>query len=634
MANKLINEESPYLQQHINNPVEWYPWCVEAFELAKKLNKPIFLSIGYSACHWCHVMERESFNSEEIAKKLNQDFVSIKVDKEERPDIDRHFQEIFIKMNNKAGGWPLSIFMTPNKTPFYSATYIPPIANYGMMGFGELIDVIANSYKKDASILENKGQEVLNAIEPKNKIEATKITPQLIDILKEQIKNVYEPNYGGFGSAPKFPHASTLISAIDLYKLTDDRELKDIIANTLDNMLLGGLYDIVDGGFCRYSTDDIWLVPHFEKMTYDNALMAKVLIKAYRAFEIKRYKELAQEIIDFMVDKMSQDNLFFSASDADSNGIEGEYFIYDYNEAKEAFEKVGVDMKLLYELSISKNGNFDGKNIVRFRSIKLRESEEAKKALCALKDLRKTRPYPFIDKKIISSWNAMMIDAIFEFGKLEPKYIEIANNTLSALEVKMVDGVEIYHSALITNKPKILGFLEDYSWMINAYICAYSATLDEVLLIKASKLANEAIRKFYKDGMWQISDKEFKNFEEDFDTSYTSSVSLMVHNLLTLRSLVEPIYEKFVFKTLEVNSYNLMRQPISRPTLANATIRYLKDDIVIKSKEDNLKKIVSKELKYPYVLLKTTLDEQFNICNNSSCFARVKELDELKSIVK
>ena len=631
MANRLIKEESPYLQQHAQNPVEWYPWGEEAFQRAAKEKKAIFLSIGYSSCHWCHVMERESFENLEIAKKLNENFISIKVDKEERPDIDKHFQEVYQKMNNKAGGWPLSIFMTANKVPFYSATYIPPIANYGMMGFGELLDTIAKSYKQDPQMFEQKGLEVLNALKPKSKIEATKIDKQLIDIVTKQIKYVYEKEYGGFGTAPKFPHASTIELAINLYKLKRDQEIFEIIKYTLDSMLLGGLYDHVDGGFCRYSTDKMWLVPHFEKMSYDNALMAKVLLKAYRLTKEDHYRSAAFETIDFMLEKMSQDNLFFSASDADTYGMEGAYFLYDYNEVKEAFKKEGIDNKLLFELGITRNGNFDNKSIVRLHESKFKEIPEIKKALKILKKLRENREYPFIDRKVITSWNSMMIITLFEASKEKKSYLEIAYKSLKALEDKMLQGNELFHSALIENKPKIKGFLEDYAWLIAAYLSAYSATLDESYIIKATTMTNEAIKKYYRDGKWLLSNGEFKNFEEDYDTTYTSSLSLMVENLLTLRSLNEPIYEKFAFQTLQVHSYQLMRQPISRPTLADAAIRYLQDDIIIKSSEENLQPLINEEFEYPYILLKVTKDDKYEICNSHSCFASEKSLEDLKA---
>ncbi len=633
MSNKLIDEESPYLLQHANNPVDWYPWSEEAFERAKSENRPIFLSIGYSSCHWCHVMERESFENDEIAKILNENFISIKVDKEERPDIDKHFQEVYQKMNSKAGGWPLSIFMTPQKTPFYSATYIPLIPNYGRMGMKELLKIISDSWKKDSKTLEEKGQEVLNAMEPKSRIEATKIDERLIDTAIFQIKQVYDKINGGFGTAPKFPQASTLELAINLYKLTNDSDLKDIITHTLDSMMMGGMYDIVEGGFYRYSTDDIFLIPHFEKMTYDNAQLLKVYIKAYSALKIQRYKDIAIEIANFMIEKMSSNNLFFSASDADTNGIEGEYFIYDYNEVKEKFEKEGLGDSIIYNLSITKNGNFDGKSIARYRDLSLMNKSEAIKAISILKNIREGREYPFIDKKVITSWNSMMITALFELASIENKYEEIAIKYLKALTGKMREGVKLYHSSMPKNKPKIEGFLEDYAYYIEALLAAFNATLDESYLIEATAITNEAVRLFYKEGRWKIGNLEYKNFVNDFDSSYPSSLSIMVENLLTIRSLSEIVYEKFAFSTLQVQSYNLMRQPISRPKLANEAIRYLKDDKIIKSNIENLNKIKKIEFNYPFTLLKPTNDEDIQICNTKSCFASVGNILEVKNLV-
>ncbi len=578
MTNRLINEESHYLQKHAQDPVDWYPWGEEALQKAQKENKAIFLSIGYSSCHWCHVMQRESFDNEEIAQKLNENFISIKVDKEERPDIDRHFQEIYEKMQNKRGGWPLSIFMTPKRSPFHAASYIPPIANYGMMGFADLLDVIARSYTQDSETMQKKGEEVLEALKPKSNIEATRITEQLINISVQQIKEVFEKEYGGFGDTPKFLHTATLNLALKLYKLTKDKELKDIVTYTLDKMLLGGLYDHVDGGFCHSSRDKMWLVPHFEKMTYDNALMAKLLLKTYQESNIELYKEAAFETINFMLQKMSSDNLFFSTSSADTNGEEGEYFIYSYNEVKEAFEAEDLESNLLFELSISKNGNFDGKSIVRLQDISSKREPEIEKALRIMAKLREKREYPCIDKKIVTSWNAMMIGALFEASKSEKSYLEVALKSLEALEKKMVDGVELYHTAPIEKSPKVKAVLEDYAWFIDTYLRAYNVTQDEHYLIKATNLTNEAIRKYYRDGKWLISDGEFKRFEVDVDNSYSSALALMVQNLLTLRSFSKSIYEKFAFQTLQVHSYDLMRQAISRPTLADAAIRYLKPE--------------------------------------------------------
>ena len=630
MSNRLLHEESPYLKQHAFNLVDWYPWGQEALNRAKKEDKPIFLSIGYSSCHWCHVMERESFENEEIAKELNEHFICIKVDKEERPDIDKHFQEIYIKMNNKAGGWPLSIFMTPDLVPIYSATYIPPIPNYGMMGFKDLIKLLAKSYKEKKEQLIQKGQEVLEALKPKSKIEATKINDFIIQNSITQIKQVFNKTYGGFGNAPKFPHSYTLNLTCNLYKLTKDEELKHIVEFTLDNMLRGGMYDIVEGGFCRYSTDEEFFIPHFEKMTYDNALMSVTLLKAYQITSKDIYKQKAFEILDFMLKKMSQDGLFFSASDADTNGVEGEYFIYKYDEVANAFREKAIDTSLLGVLNIYKNGRFDGKNIARVDDINELEKKETKEALEVLKSLRDKREYPFIDKKIITSWNAMMIDALFFASKFESKYKQVAINSLAALEKLMGEGVFIYHSTLYGNKPKIKGFLEDYAWMIKAYLSAYEVTLDELHLIKATDLANEAIKRFYDMGRWKIGDGEFQNYVEFTDSTYPSSASIMVQNLLSIRSLVESVYEKFAFNSLQVASFNLMRQPISHPTLANEAIRYLKDDVIIKSVEENLKPLLKHNFKYPYTLLKLASNETIEVCNNKACFASYKNVEEAK----
>ncbi|WP_292661924.1 thioredoxin domain-containing protein [Nitratifractor sp.] len=639
MPNRLIDEQSPYLQQHAHNPVEWYPWREEAFEKARREEKPIFLSIGYSSCHWCHVMERESFENEAIAAKLNERFVSIKVDREERPDIDKHFQEIFVTMNGRAGGWPLSVFMTPEKIPFYSATYIPPEPRYGMMGFAELLDVIAEKYAKERETLVEKGKEVLEFIRPKRKIQATKIEQERLEAtLLKQIETVYEPRYGGFGGAPKFPHASTLLLVMDLWELTGREELHGILTHTLDTMTLGGLYDPVDGGFCRYSTDEEWLVPHFEKMTYDNALMAEVLLRAWRLTGEEHYREIAYETLDFMLERMMREDLFFSASDADTEGEEGKYFIYEYEEAVSAFREGGIPEPeaVARRLSITPEGNFEGHSIVRFQSPGDRRDPTLRKALEILKNIRKRRTYPFIDRKVQSSWNAMMIRVLFLAGVYEERYRTQAIRSLEALEAKMAAGVTLYHSALIGHSPKVQGFLEDYAWWISALAEGYQATLDERYLIRATELVNEAVRRFYADGRWRIDDGEFRQFADDTDSSYPSSVGVMAHNLQSLRSLVEPVYEKFLYRTLEVHSYDLMRQPISRPMLAEAALRYLRDDLLLKAREERLRPHLAErlDLGYPWLYFRTALNENYQLCNNRSCFAEEESFEEIRTIVE
>ena len=334
MANHLKNEHSPYLQQHADNPVDWYPWGEEAFAKAREENKAIFLSIGYSSCHWCHVMEQESFEDEATAKILNEHFIAIKVDREERPDIDKHFQEVYQLMNQRPGGWPTSIFLTQEQKPFYSATYIPDEPRYGMMSFSSLLEVIADKYKKEKDLLTEKADEILRFLNPKeDKIQATKLDLSIINRVSDQAKQLFDNKDGGFNKAPKFPQASTLDLLLDVYRITGDKETLNMVLLSLSSMAKGGLRDLVDGGFCRYSTDNEWLVPHFEKMTYDNALLSEVYLKAYHVSGNDFYKSVAFETIDFMIKNMSEDGLFYSATDADTEGEEGKYFVYTYEKA-------------------------------------------------------------------------------------------------------------------------------------------------------------------------------------------------------------------------------------------------------------------------------------------------------------
>jgi uncharacterized protein YyaL (SSP411 family) len=303
MANHLKNEHSPYLQQHADNPVDWYPWGEEAFAKAQKEHKPIFLSIGYSSCHWCHVMERESFEDKKIAKLLNEHFVPIKVDREERPDIDKHFQEVYQLMNGRPGGWPASIFLTEERKPFYSATYIPPEPRYGMMGFATLLETIAQKYKSAKPTLLEEAEKVLKHLHPdKEKIQATKLDSSIVNRAIEHAELLYDHRFGGFSKAPKFPQSSLLDLLLDLYLLTENKAALTMVEKQLFHMAKGGLRDLVEGGFCRYSTDNEWLVPHFEKMTYDNAQLAALYLKAYHITENTFYKDVAFEPIDFMLD--------------------------------------------------------------------------------------------------------------------------------------------------------------------------------------------------------------------------------------------------------------------------------------------------------------------------------------------
>lgn len=642
MANHLQNEYSPYLQQHANNPVDWYPWGEAAFLKAKEEHKPIFLSIGYSACHWCHVMERESFENETIAAILNEHFVSIKVDREERPDIDKHFQEVYQLMNGRPGGWPTSIFLTEDLKPFYSATYIPPEPRYGMSGFDELLRVIANKYKTEKSVLIEKAEEILRFVNPdKRKIEATRLDESIITRFISQAKQLYDAKDGGFNKAPKFPQTSILSLLLDLHRITGDEDTLQMATHSLLSMAKGGLRDLVEGGFCRYSTDDIWLVPHFEKMTYDNALLSQLYLKAYHVTEEAFFKTVAFETLDFMLAKMREEDLFYSASDADSGGEEGSYFIYGYDGAICLFEKTDIPQSawksVADALHITPQGNFEGKNIVRIDDPINCNIPYYHEAIAALKEERETnRSYPFIDKKILVSWNAMMVKSLFIAARTDNHYLEPAVRSLDVLMKSMYIHSQLFHSTLIGKEPKIHAFLEDYAYLADALIEAHQTTLDESYLITATKLANTAIERYYNHGLWKFSRGEFETDADIYDTSYPSSLSVMLDVLHSLSSLVDPVYKKFVFKSLEIHSYNVMRQPVSSPMMARMVARYLKDDIVIKANEENLRENISKldTLAYPFSYFRNNTNDGFMLCNSNSCFGHEQTYDLIETYLK
>ena len=641
MANNLKNEHSPYLQQHADNPVDWYPWGDEAFKKAKRENKPIFLSIGYSSCHWCHVMERESFENEEIAKTLNKHFVSIKVDREERPDIDKHFQNVYQLMNGRPGGWPTSLFLTDELKPFYAATYVPPKPKYGMMAFDQLLETIYTKYQSDKKHLTEKADEILRFLNPKEeKIQATKLDLSIIKRFEEQSQQLFDNTDGGFNTAPKFPQASILDLLLDTYRLTGSKETLNMALKTLKSMARGGLYDRVDGGFCRYSTDNAWLVPHFEKMTYDNALLSDLYLKAYTITQNDFYKTIAFETIDFIRDKMSEDHLFYSASDADTEGEEGKYFVYSYEKALKSFEKANIPKsehaKLSAALNITAEGNFEGKNIVRIEDPLHSDIPFYQEAIAALKKRREKRSYPFIDKKVQVSWNAMMAKSLFRAGRTDSKYLKIAMQSLGALTETMYLNGELYHSTLIGKKPKIKAFLEDYAYLCDTLIEAYESTLDEIYLVMAVKLANAAIEKYYERGKWKFSRGEFETNADIYDSSYPSSLATMLNVLLSISSLVDPVYKKFVFKTLEIHSYDVMRQPISTPRMSKMLIRYLKDDIIIKATDKKLKNHITDldSISYPFTLIKADTNDGFMLCNSNSCFGHEADWEGIIKVIE
>jgi len=638
MSNRLEKEDSPYLQQHKENPVDWFPWSDEAFAKAESENKAIFISIGYSSCHWCHVMEENVFENKECADILNESFVCIKVDREERPDIDKHYQEVYQLLNNRSGGWPTSIFCTPQNKPFFAGTYIPPESQTGSiegMGFKEITKLIATKVKENDPSLYKNADDVENFMNKESHpSEATVLNESFKENFMLQVKNAYETRDGGFSVSPKFPHTATLTALLTIDKLYNDKSAKAMVIHTLESMKKGGMYDLVDGGFCRYSVDSKWKVPHFEKMLYDNALLCELYTKTYLTYKDEKFLKIAKECADFWYDEMSEDDLFYSASDADTGGEEGLYFTYSYDEvytvlAENNYENI---TSIMDSMGVTHHGSFEGRNIIRFEDGE--EIENFDKIKILLKGLRKDREYPFIDKKIQTSWSSMMIKSLFLLGNLDSTYKQRAIKSLDALLNTMdIDG-KLYHSTLIHKTPKVGAFLEDYAFLSSALLTAYDSTQDETYLIFAQKFTNSALAEFYKNGVWKFSSGEFETKADISDNTYTSPVSVMVENLLSLGTLLEDEkYTHFAFKTLEYNSYELGRKPIYYPYMLTQMFRYLKGDRIIKSTQQNLSKKELNGFDYPFVVKKLSDDDSYMICGDKSCFANTKDINKINELI-
>src|SRR5437867_3113208 len=423
-ANKLIKETSPYLLQHAYNPVKWYPWGDEALMRAKEENKPIFLSVGYSACHWCHVMAHESFENEEIAQVMNENFINIKVDREERPDIDDIYQKV-CQLTTRSGCWPLSVFLTPDQRPFYVGTYFPPLDSYGRPGFGSIVRQLVQAWKEKPNDVESTAENFLNTLKKTEAISLpSKLDKSILDEAAVNLLSLGDPTNGGFGHAPKFPNAANLSFMLRYSKVSGISKFQEFVLKTLTKMVNGGIYDQIGGGFHRYSTDSRWLVPHFEKMLYDNALLPLVYAEAYQLTRDGRFLNVIKETLGYVLKEMtSPEGAFYSAQDADSEGEEGKYYVW---KKKEVQEILGADSDVfcLY-YDIAEGGNFEGHTILN-NNINLstvafnfgkKESEVndiIKRCKEKLIVARTKRVPPGRDEKILVSWNALMISAFLK----------------------------------------------------------------------------------------------------------------------------------------------------------------------------------------------------------------------------
>lgn len=537
MSNRLKYETSPYLLQHKENPVDWYPWGSEAFERAKEEDKPIFLSIGYSSCHWCHVIAHESFEDNEIAELLNRYFISIKVDKEERPDIDSVYMAVCQAFTG-SGGWPTSIFMSAEQKPFFAGTYFPKTSRGGMIGLKELLIAIHEKWNNDRDSLLGESDKIIAHL---NNAENT---PENADLgLTHSATAVYEHIYdnknGGFGRAPKFPTPHNILFLLSYYERYKRNECLQMAEHTLMQMYRGGMFDHIGFGFCRYSTDKKFLVPHFEKMLYDNALLILAYCKAYNITKKTLYLEIAEKTADYILREMtSQEGGFYSAQDADSEGEEGKYYLFTPDEIIGVLgEKDGEAFNRHFD--ISNIGNFEGKNIPNLLS-----SDPADKSfdtfLPQLVLYRKKRYSLHLDDKILTSWNSLMIAAMCELYLVSKKdiYLSTAQKAAAFIQKYLCKDDTLYVS-FREGKCGVIGFLDDYAAYIFAMLSLYKATLDREYLKLAGRFCEKAISDFGDNtgGFYLYgnnSEELILRPKETYDGAIPSGNSLMAYNLVRL----------------------------------------------------------------------------------------------------
>ena len=520
MPNRLIHESSPYLRQHANNPVDWYPWGPEALERAVREDKPILLSVGYSACHWCHVMERESFEDDAIAALMNEHFVSVKVDREERADIDSIYMAAVQAMTGQ-GGWPMTVFLTPDGKPFYGGTYFPPDERGGLPSFPRVLTTMADVYRNRRGDVANTTAQLVTHMRQMTR-SAPGIEPLTDVIMSDAVRELrkqFDDSYGGFGLQPKFPQPMTLEFLLRQYLRTEDPSVLEMVELTLDRMARGGIYDQLGGGFHRYSTDTYWLVPHFEKMLYDNALLARLYLHAYQVTGNPMYRRIVEETLDYVVREMtSPEGGFYSAQDADSEGEEGKFFVW---RPEEVFEVLGKDRGTFVNdfYGVTIHGNFEGRSILHIptplpdfaRAVGMDEAtleERLRESRDKLMERRASRVAPERDDKTLTSWNGLMLAAFAEAAAVLERddYREVARSSGAFLLDNLVNESGRLLRTYKDGQAKLYGYLEDYAFLIDGLLLLHEATFGERWLDAALEFGGSMVDLFWDDASQQFYD--------------------------------------------------------------------------------------------------------------------------------
>lgn len=696
MPNRLINEKSPYLQQHSHNPVDWYAWNSEAFIEAEHKNLPIFLSIGYSTCYWCHVMERECFENPEIANLMNKHFINIKVDREERPDIDKIYMNALQSMTG-AGGWPISIFLTPDLKPFYAATYIPPKSKYGRAGFEDVLEEISNLWTNKRGEIISSSKKVYDILKSNleiNKIPEDNILSESISSqLYSQAESFFDDENGGFGKGNKFPRPVLLNFLLVHNYIYDELHSLDMVTFTLDKMLRGGIHDHLEGGFHRYSVDSYWRVPHFEKMLYDQSQIAVTYLNAYQLTKRKIFLTTAIDTLNYSLTILkSPKGGFYSAEDSESAidaakpdiKEEGYYYLFTLDELRNILTEEELKAAKYY-FGLEENGNtlgdsnnvFGNKNVLyikndefetaKFLSI---SSEEVIKLINSAKDkmlrYKRLRPRPTIDDKILTNLNAQMISTLSKAYEvtLEKKYLDIAIETADFILEKMYDSKNrILFHRYIDDEVKYNGTLADYSYLIASLVDLYEASFISKYIFIALELIDIAIEKFYDEtyGGFFDSDKDSKDviirIKDIYDGSEPSGNSTMIINLIRLGYYVEEkFYNEIAMKTLEVFYQDIEQNPFAYPNYVFGLLEYLKSPFEIITKGEKNEKFAElintirqtylpfrilmyadedfiNRFKFIKNIIDTSSEPEIFVCENYKCNLPVKTKEDLISIL-
>jgi len=671
VSNSLSQETSPYLLQHKDNPVEWFAWNEESLKKARDENKPIFLSIGYSSCHWCHVMAHESFENDDVAKIMNEHFVNIKVDREERPDLDDIYQKI-CQMSTGQGGWPLSVFLTPDQKPFYVGTYFPVLDSYGRPGFGSLCRQLAQAWKEKPKDVGNSADQFMNNLTKLEKVsDGGKIEKSILDEAAVNLLQVADTNYGGFGQAPKFPNAANLSFMFRYSKISNIGKFQDFALLTLKKMAKGGIFDQIGGGFHRYSTDARWLVPHFEKMLYDNALLPPVYAEAFQITKDPFYLNVVTKTLDYVLREMTAESgLFYSAQDADTNGEEGQTYVWKKHEIENILGDDAEIFSIFFD--VTDGGNFEGNTILanninisslafKFNKTEDEINELLKRSSEKLLDVRNKRDQPGTDDKIITSWNAMMISAFTKGYRISEneRYLHTATNSAKFFS-EQFSKHGFLHRTFKNEIPKLNGYLDDYAYLANALIDVFEVTSDPYFLDMAKQIAHYMI-----DHFWNDSENSFyftadthesliirpKNY---YDLSVPSGNSVAANALVKIHHLTQE--EKFIEiskKILESNGTSAAENPFAFGYLLNVmnlylnspteiTIinnenseiinslykKFLPEGFIITIKNDSILESLSK---YPFFEGKEfSKNTQVTICKNFSCSLPLSNLNEIE----